>query len=141
MGLDRFLQAHPSGYHPFAEIPPDWKDDKSKPAQDVRMNNENENTEEDEGEVEQMDEFPSTPPPGFADPSSYTEDEIDRLVVLMKGGIGRKSRVVPLGVSRCPQCSGESLWNGEVFCLLTEQMSRRCNSFSPKQSRVKCARW
>jgi hypothetical protein len=46
-------------------------------------------------------EFPTTPPPGFADPASYTQNQIDRLVVLMKGGgqAGSKTRVVPLGVS------------------------------------------
>ena len=54
-----------------------------------------------ESEFEVEDEFPTTPPPGFADPTSYTQAQIDRLVVSMKGGsqAGSKTRVVPLGVS------------------------------------------
>lgn len=58
-------------------------------------------TSDSESEFEVEDEFPTTPPPGFADPTSYTQAQIDRLVVLMKGGsqAGSKTRVVPLGVS------------------------------------------
>ena len=54
-----------------------------------------------ESEFEVEDEFPTTPPPGFADPASYTQAQIDRLLVLMKGGsqAGSKTRVVSLGVS------------------------------------------
>lgn len=53
-------------------------------------------------DVEELDEFPSTPPPGFADPSSFSTAQMDRLLVLMKGGMMRKSKVVPLGVSPMP---------------------------------------
>lgn len=54
--------------------------------------------EEDDEDVEELDESPATPPPGFADPSSYTDKEMDSLLVLMKGGLGKRTRVVPLGV-------------------------------------------
>jgi hypothetical protein len=49
-----------------------------------------------ESEFEDEDDFPSIPPPGFGDPTSYTQNQLDKLVVLMKQG--GKTRVVPLGV-------------------------------------------
>lgn len=55
--------------------------------------------EEDEEDVEVLDEFPSPPPPGFADPASYSPEQIDALLVLMRGGTGRKSRLLPMSVS------------------------------------------
>jgi arginine-tRNA-protein transferase len=96
--LDKFLRAHPTGYHPFnnlsdtADVPPSAK----KPKQSSE-----EEDDDDESEYEEKDEFPMTPPPGFEDPGLYTQNQIDRLVVLMKGGgqAGSKTRVVPLGVS------------------------------------------
>ena len=56
--------------------------------------------EDSDSEYEVEDEFPSIAPPGFGDPESYTQTELDRLVVLMKGGsqAGSRTRVVPLGV-------------------------------------------
>lgn len=69
---------------------------------DAKPQEETDSTSDSESEFEVEDEFPTTPPPGFADPTSYTQTQIDRLVVLMKGGgqAGSKTRVVPLGV--CP---------------------------------------
>lgn len=104
--LDKYLQTHSTGYHPFALIPADWKPSPTEDG-DIKMNDhdllqknltEQDEDEEDE-DVEELDESPTTPPPGFADPSSYTDEQMDGLLVLMKGGPGKRMRVVPLGVS------------------------------------------
>jgi arginine-tRNA-protein transferase len=95
--LDKYLQAHPTGYHPFTniaeskDIPPPSKKAKESP----------EEGDDSDSEFEEEDEFLSPPPPGFGDPASYTQNQIDRMLVLMKGGsqAGSKTRVVPLGVS------------------------------------------
>lgn len=95
--LDKYLQANPTGYHPFTniaeskDIPPPSKKAKECPQEG----------DDSDSEFEEEDEFPSTPPPGFGDPGSYTQNQLDRMLVLMKGGsqAGSKTRVVPLGVS------------------------------------------
>ena len=48
-------------------------------------------------EFEQLVTFPATPPPGFADPTRFTKQEIDGLLVLMKGRKG--STLVSVEVS------------------------------------------
>jgi hypothetical protein len=96
--LDKYLQAHPTGYHPFANITTASKADIAMT--DFKPPTPGESGSDSDSEFEVEDEFPKTPPPGFADPASYTQNQIDRLVVLMKGGsqAGSKTRVVPLGV-------------------------------------------
>jgi len=94
--LDKHLQANPTGYHPFTDL-----SEASDIAPPTKKTKESPEDEDSDSEFEQEDEFPSTPPPGFGDPGSYTQNQIDRLLVLMKGGsqAGSKTRVVPLGVS------------------------------------------
>lgn len=58
-----------------------------------------EDDDDDESEEEQLDAFPQDPPPGFTDPKTYTSGEMDRLVVLLKGGSRVSGRIVTLGVS------------------------------------------
>lgn len=79
--------------------------------------------------MEELDAFPSPPPPGFADPASFKSDQVDSLLVLMKGGLGRKSRLVPLSVSVPP--------NKQSLNLPRSDADRRWNSSTPTQS---CAR-
>jgi arginine-tRNA-protein transferase len=102
--LDKYLQAHPTGYHPFAYIPTldkasDTTADNGTPTGESTSNKDLEDEDESDEEMEQMDEFPSPAPPGFSDPASFTQQQLDELLVLMKAR--GKSRVIPLGVS-CP---------------------------------------
>lgn len=50
-------------------------------------------------DLEELDDFPLDHTPGWADPTSFNEDEIDGLLVLIKGGGFRSPRVVPVEVS------------------------------------------
>jgi hypothetical protein len=65
--------------------------------------------------VEELDEAPTTPPPGFADPTSYSEDQIDKLLVLMRGGPGKRTRLVPLGVSFSHQTLTIEVYRAELI--------------------------
>lgn len=51
-------------------------------------------------DMEQLDEFPWPPPPGFTDLTSITQKQLDELIVLMKSR-GR-SRIIALGVNNQP---------------------------------------
>jgi arginine-tRNA-protein transferase len=105
--LDKYLQNHPTGYHPFASISSTSNsltsaaDKSSSVSASTTIEPESDTDDESEDDMKQLNEFPSPPPPGFTDPSSFTQDQLEEFLVLMKsrGIMGGKTRVVPLGVS------------------------------------------
>ncbi|ORY30381.1 arginine-tRNA-protein transferase [Naematelia encephala] len=95
--LEKFLQAHPTGYMPFSHIASFPPDDLGQAVASTASTEKDEDEDEDSmSEVEELDAFPSSPPPpGFADPSSFSNGDIARLLVLMQSG-RRGSRLVQL---------------------------------------------
>ena len=58
-----------------------------------------EDEEGDEGEEDGEDQFPKAFTPSFANPASYTEEEIDRLLVILPSrSLLRHTQIVPLGM-------------------------------------------
>lgn len=112
--LDKELQADPRGYRPFSQLEqaldleskdhngqaPRFQKDALGPDTDMT-----EDTDlSDEDEDEDLVGFPKPPPPGFSDPTAISQNDLDGLLVMLKGGRAGKSRVVPFGVSLsyCP---------------------------------------
>lgn len=95
--LDSFLQSHPKGYFPFIDIEASFSD----PADLVTgsLNDGAADMDPEMDDVDSLETFPHPPPPGFADPLALDEGDLESMLVMMKGGRLRKSRVVPLGVS------------------------------------------
>lgn len=71
--------------------------------------------EAEDDDVEELDESPTTPPPGSADPTSYSEEQMDKLLVLMRGGPGKRTRLVPLGVSFSHQTLTIEVYRAELI--------------------------
>jgi hypothetical protein len=96
--LDKFLQDHPSRYHPFCTVltAPSAQPRSTKPK-------EGEESQEDSDmeELESLDAFPIPPPPGFDDPSTFSDKEVNKLLVLMQGRglLSRAPRLVAVEVS------------------------------------------
>lgn len=98
--LDVFLKAHPAGYFPFADIISGALD--TTPTRDPtsRPKDGDGDKDEDLSDVEELDDFPKGFIPGFQDPASFTNEQIDSLLVLMKGGrVRAASRLVAVEVS------------------------------------------
>lgn len=103
--LDGYLQAHSRGYHPFESILKQSSAESSqyleiRPNADVLMDPMEPDSESDD---EELDDFPSTPIPGFAGPDTISERDLEELMVVMqnRGIFGSKkgSRVVQFGVN------------------------------------------
>ncbi|WVO16555.1 hypothetical protein L204_104234 [Cryptococcus depauperatus] len=108
--LESFLKAHPSGYFPFKDVKPEPNNPGPievviKTSTLTKVSNMDssaigQDADEDEKESDwksdsesELEGFPSPPPPSFADPSSFSEEEVDQVLVLpiMKRGIlGRR---------------------------------------------------
>lgn len=99
MKVDKYLQAHPRGYHPFAEIET-WKEDTIANQMNGNLRDgEGESQDMDMEDVEKLNAFPSPPPPGFGDPLTFDDTLINQLLVSFKGsGTRRASGVVRLTV-------------------------------------------
>ncbi|WWD21514.1 hypothetical protein CI109_106000 [Kwoniella shandongensis] len=82
--LENFLKLHPRGYFPFQEI--ELEVDKSSKTDISKRQSEerpSDDSDEEEDEDERPTKWPSPPPPSFADPKSFSEAEIDQLLVLI----------------------------------------------------------
>jgi hypothetical protein len=95
--LEKFLISHPTGYFPFKDVEADLID--SKGSSGTGRDGESDDTDID---LEVLDDFPLDHTPGWVDPTSFSTDEIDGLLVLIKGGRSKSSRVVPIEVSYLP---------------------------------------
>jgi arginine-tRNA-protein transferase len=104
--LDKYLAARRRGYIPFKDIEalsadelaavvPNNTDMSAPPAQDTEDESDDSDAESDrsEGSVD----WPSPPPPSFADPDSVTEDTLDDLLVLSPSA--GQLRIIPYMVS------------------------------------------
>ncbi|GFZ47726.1 hypothetical protein JCM24511_05473 [Saitozyma sp. JCM 24511] len=90
--LDKFLQLHKSGYHPFASFDAPSADVDQQQAVSGQGEEIPVDTDVEMDEYESIDGFPTPPPPGFDDPSAVSEGEIDSLLVLMQsGGLMRRA--------------------------------------------------
>jgi hypothetical protein len=95
--LDGFLRSHTHGYYPFMDI----ENDKIQAEATTAQNDQGGEVGDADIDMEEMDEFPSGHTPGWSDPEGYANDQIEQLLVLMKGrGILRKSVLVTVGVRR-----------------------------------------
>ena len=103
--LDDFLQAHPRGYHPFADNHTEISNGMIVDATSLiggEPGHRNGDDSDDEGEDEErMDEWPTPCPPGFSDPQQLSRRSIEDLLVLLKGKRGGSS-LVRIGVSCHP---------------------------------------
>ena len=122
--MEKFLVSHPTGYFPFAKVEADNIEAKDTSAASRDGDGDD---DADMQDFEEMGDFPLDHTPGWADPTSFREDDIDGLLVLIKGGMMKRSRVVPVEVSAFhrhrlitrhwnsvtglwPKCKSGSLW-------------------------------
>ena len=96
--LDKFLQAHPRGYHPFASISSLLADASPATASDSTNNatGVEDDSDDDEDGLGGMLPYPSPPPPGSLDPDDISNAELDRVLVVLRGN---SDRATTLGVS------------------------------------------
>lgn len=98
--IDKYLEAHPQGYHPFAEIESRVQISTPNRVRSLPRENEGGEDEIDMEDMEEINSFPSPPPPGFDDPSSLDEKICQSVLVLLSGGSSRRpDQIVRLGVS------------------------------------------
>ncbi|OCF32593.1 hypothetical protein I316_05773 [Kwoniella heveanensis BCC8398] len=106
--LEKFLVDHPTGYfpfesilehHPSATLPAVTRYKSPKVEADIIGDDEEMTSDrddsDDEEEVDVSTSWPSPSPPGFADPSSLTNKQIESIYLLM--GKGRNRNIVPVG--------------------------------------------
>ncbi|EIW71254.1 hypothetical protein TREMEDRAFT_67646 [Tremella mesenterica DSM 1558] len=96
--LDNFLVSHPTGYRPFGEL----SQKKDSSISGVIIPNKAHGEKEEVGDeavdvYDQSDDWPDPPPPGFSDPSSFTKTQIDNLLVDIRGGKLRGTRIAKFG--------------------------------------------
>lgn len=92
------MQANQRGYLPFDGI--DDPESSCEHTADSHHNGEVTSKDVEDEEVEELNEFPSPPPPGFTDPAATSELEIDSILVYLKGyGTKRSPKVVSLKVT------------------------------------------
>jgi arginine-tRNA-protein transferase len=93
--IDSFLQAHPTGYHPFVKIE-SGEFASHQSSGEVRIDS----NDMEFDEVEELDEWPKEAPPGFVNPASLAFEDIQGLMVMMKGrGVFKQNRLVKYKVS------------------------------------------
>ena len=105
--LDKFLQAYPQGYYPFASIPTLPED--ARPEIPVP-------TASSESEIGELMPVPQPPPPGSLDPDDITDDELDGVLVMLRG---MKDRLLRLEV-----CAWYSLVQQKLMCSLCSSMMK-----------------
>jgi arginine-tRNA-protein transferase len=95
--LDKSLQAHPTGYVPFSALA---SGEASSGDTISRPTNGSDQIDDDQDDEEEMSSWPKPSPPGFDDPTSFTKEQVQGLLVLMKGrGMLKRNRLVKFGVS------------------------------------------
>jgi arginine-tRNA-protein transferase len=111
--LDKYLQQHPTGYHPFDAIENGF--DSKKIGVDQAVECDSDDGDGDESEHDEELDFPDPPPPGFGDPSAVQESDLDSFLVMLKGGVRSRSRLVQLGVSSFWHVSNlvDNRWHGQ----------------------------
>ena len=100
--VDRYLQAHHQGYHPFAEIESQVEITTSIGARGASCDGGEGNEDvgmEDMDDMEELYSFPSPPPPGFGDPWNLDEMICEDVLVLLRGSSRKPDRITRLGVS------------------------------------------
>jgi hypothetical protein len=100
--LDKYLQQQPTGYHPFDAI--ETGSDSEKIGVNQAVGGDSDDGDGDESEYDEELEFPDPPPPGFGDPSAVQESDLDSFLVMLKGGVRSRSRLVQLGVGNFLHC-------------------------------------
>ncbi|ODN79676.1 hypothetical protein L202_03607 [Cryptococcus amylolentus CBS 6039] len=90
--LEKYLVDHPRGYRPFIDIRKEAEGVEDHDASSALPNPKDDhepgtNKDEDSDEEEDPVDFPSPPPPSFADPAAFSKEELDQVLVLlsMKG--------------------------------------------------------
>ncbi|WVQ76004.1 hypothetical protein IAR50_005640 [Cryptococcus sp. DSM 104548] len=84
MKLEKYLVDHPRGYRPFTEIEEDIQDSRGQGPSASTPKPKDDLVEEDENpDEEDPVNFPSPPPPSFSDPTLFSKQEVDQVLVLL----------------------------------------------------------